>query len=381
MPLLTTEQIDILMEQFNSVRQELQCTNCKHLDTFYKNGHNSKMEPPQPGFICKSCNKTYNAYNMLHIVDEVYALTTESNLTEDMELSGPSIQDSKDILAVNSDADLQSVVNRLVAELQQTKTALLNAQNEIQQLRQQFPDLSQKAASIDQIKSQTNTHTSKATSPWGDERQVQQLKQSLQAKHELIHKQRQQSAARFLQNPSDNQCFQYVYIHTKARIPIKQLRKKLGRLEINKYRILDVHYPTRNIVALLVHNDYVEEPRGQLTKFQITISDDFNPCDGRILKDPKLQHESPEQRDQLAFSFHCDRIERVLGFIRFPVKYSVARYIYAQNWISKTRLDEILASVPSSDSTDIYCTKKNSKQKFTNEDVDMSDSENNDKSL
>ncbi|KAG1024491.1 hypothetical protein G6F43_014171 [Rhizopus delemar] len=62
--------------------------------------------------------------------------------------------------------------------------------------------------------------------------------------------QRQENAARFLQPPSENQGFQYIYIPTKARVPIGQLRNRLRRLDINNSRILDINYPTRNIVAL-----------------------------------------------------------------------------------------------------------------------------------
>ncbi|KAG1464453.1 hypothetical protein G6F46_002894 [Rhizopus delemar] len=68
-----------------------------------------------------------------------------------------------------------------------------------------------------------------------------------------------QTAARLLQPPSKNQGFQYLYLSTKARFPVGQVRSRLRKLKINNDRILDISYPDRHDVALMVDNDYADE--------------------------------------------------------------------------------------------------------------------------
>ena len=135
---------------------------------------------------------------------------------------------------------------------------------------------------------------------------------------------------------------QYVHVQTKARVSVGQLRSHLCKLDINNKPILDIHYPTHSVVALLVHNDYESGQKFHFQKFKIRTKDDFNPCDGPILMDPKYEHCSKEERDGFAFMHHSDRVKKALTYIRAPVKAAVARYFYNQGWISKSVLDESL---------------------------------------
>ncbi|KAG1607774.1 hypothetical protein G6F46_012048 [Rhizopus delemar] len=96
--------------------------------------------------------------------------------------------------------------------------------------------------------------------------------------------------------------------------------------------------------ALLVHNDYAPELKEHLKKFRIQVKEDFDPCDGSILKDPKYENSSNEERDNMAYMHHCNRMERALTYIRPPVKFAVARYFYEQGWIGKSLFDEIVTS-------------------------------------
>lgn len=124
--------------------------------------------------------------------------------------------------------------------------------------------------------------------------------------------QRQEIAAHFLQPPSDDQGFQYIYLPTKARVHISQLRSRLRKLEINNSRILVIHYTTRNVVAFLVHNDYAPELKAHLRKFKVHTKEDFNPCDGSILMDPRYVQNTKEERDSYAVMHHRDRLKRAL---------------------------------------------------------------------
>ncbi|KAG1373108.1 hypothetical protein G6F61_010460 [Rhizopus arrhizus] len=180
------------------------------------------------------------------------------------------------------------------------------------------------------------------SAPWHEPAKLQRIKDNLFASRNQRRIQRQEAAARFLQPPSDNQGFQYIYVLTKARVPIGQVRSRLRKLDINNNRILDIHYPDRNILALLVHNDYAAELRQQLQRFKITIKDDFDPCSPQNLRDPKYANLPVEERTNRAFMHHCDRMERALQFIRVPVKYAVARHFFSKGWISQKKLLDII---------------------------------------
>ncbi|CAO3666214.1 hypothetical protein G6F70_002943 [Rhizopus microsporus] len=84
-------------------------------------------------------------------------------------------------------------------------------------------------------------------------------------------------------------------------------------------RILDIHYPGRNIVTLLVHNDYVSELRKQLGRFKVNLKDDFDPCNPKVLRDPKYADLSPEERANFTLMHPSDRMARALNYVRAPV--------------------------------------------------------------
>ncbi|KAG0945126.1 hypothetical protein G6F29_002425 [Rhizopus arrhizus] len=81
-----------------------------------------------------------------------------------------------------------------------------------------------------------------------------------------------------------------------------KLRTTFKKLGVNNGRLLDLHYPDRNIVAVLVHNDYAPELTELLSK-------------------------------------------KALVHIRGPAKFAVARFFAHKSWITKTQL-EVLATDP-----------------------------------
>ncbi|ORE05471.1 hypothetical protein BCV72DRAFT_209280, partial [Rhizopus microsporus var. microsporus] len=64
----------------------------------------------------------------------------------------------------------------------------------------------------------------------------------------------------------------------------------------------------------------------------------------QILCDTKYADHTSAKGEDLAFMHCCNRIERVLQYIRAPVKYAVARFFYSKGWISKTLLQGTLSS-------------------------------------
>ncbi|KAG1557857.1 hypothetical protein G6F49_005010 [Rhizopus delemar] len=76
----------------------------------------------------------------------------------------------------------------------------------------------------------------------------------------------QTAAARTFSSPFTNQDFKYLYLPIQRRLPIHQIRSLLRRLNINSNRVLDIHYPDRHLVVLLIHNNCEAEVRSQLEK-------------------------------------------------------------------------------------------------------------------
>lgn len=179
--------------------------------------------------------------------------------------------------------------------------------------------------------------------PWHNKAKVAALKQPSTQQREQRRIQRQAAAARFFQPPSETQGFKYLYVPTKARIPVGTLRTTFRKLGINNARLLDVHYPARNTVAILIHNDYEQEFVDLLRHHNVPIKEDFTPFSGTILADPKYAELPTEERDSIATSLHQTRLERALDHIRTPVKYAVARYFLDQQWIPRSKFDAILA--------------------------------------
>jgi hypothetical protein len=62
----------------------------------------------------------------------------------------------------------------------------------------------------------------------------------------------------------------------------------------------------------------------------MTLKDEFDPCDPKILRNPKYADSTEEERTNLAFLHHCNRMERALRFICAPIKFTVARYFYTK---------------------------------------------------
>ncbi|KAI7902137.1 uncharacterized protein BX663DRAFT_552561 [Cokeromyces recurvatus] len=117
-----------------------------------------------------------------------------------------------------------------------------------------------------------------------------------------------------------------ITIPTKTRIPVGKLRTILRHLGISNGQLLDIHYPARNLAAILVHNDYSSELKSTLKQRGVTVDEEFDPSNGKTLMDPKYNDHSEYQRDQIGSFIHKRRLATALQHIREPVKFAVARY-------------------------------------------------------
>ncbi|EIE78815.1 hypothetical protein RO3G_03520 [Rhizopus delemar RA 99-880] len=256
---------------------------------------------------------------------------------EDMELAPndpatTSTGDTPNLTQTSSTEDPQAVINHLQQMHLKNQLDSLTSQGSPIANSQEFPTIAE---------SHNNNNTQYPDAPWHNPAKIDAMKQSLARHKELRRAQREAAAARFFQPPSPNQGFKYLYIPTKARIPVGTLRTMFRRMGVNNAWLLDIHYPARHTAAVLIHNDFESEFVDLLTKHRISHNENFNPNSGSILEDPNLKDLSTTERDEIARRHQTTRLERAIQHIRAPVKYAVARYFYDKNYITKKFYDSL----------------------------------------
>ena len=90
--------------------------------------------------------------------------------------------------------------------------------------------------------------------------------------------------------------YQYLYLPSRYREPVSSLRAKLHKLKINNARVLDVHYPDSQVVALLVHTDYIADVTAAFAVAKIEPLANFDPLDPALLRDPKFATLTADER-------------------------------------------------------------------------------------
>ena len=133
---------------------------------------------------------------------------------------------------------------------------------------------------------------------------------------------------------NDNQGYTYVYYPAKSRISRKQQRSNLKKLGIINGRILDIHYPARNVVALLVHVNYKQELIDTLLKSKVSNIEKYDPTNPSTISDPQYNDISIEEKTKLAEKKHNERIVRALPFIRNHISRSVAAFFVKEKLIT-----------------------------------------------
>ncbi|KAI7848619.1 endonuclease-reverse transcriptase-domain-containing protein, partial [Circinella umbellata] len=235
-------------------------------------------------------------------------------------------------------ADLEQVNAQLSAQLNTQQEPLSSFGSQID-----FDQLDSQAPKPISATSTNNNSRLPSTNPWTNSNHINNtIKQTTTKKYNLKRQARKEQAAiRFFQPPSANQGFQYLYFNTKTRMPIGQVRRHLRSININNGRILDIYYPEKNILALLIHNDFTDELKSQLGQHGITPKTSYDPTSPDILHDKKYQDMTTQDRTDIAFRLHVERMERAVRNIRYPVSLTVAHAFLEHGWISEETIAEL----------------------------------------
>ncbi|EIE76947.1 hypothetical protein RO3G_01651 [Rhizopus delemar RA 99-880] len=126
---------------------------------------------------------------------------------------------------------LLDTIQRLTQELQQARAEINSLRSQTDKLQQQLLQQNQTADPFPSLNQQPPRRNPEAmtqmsnieSAPWHEPAKIQRIKDNLIATRDQRRLQRQEAAAHFLQPPSDNQGFQYIYVPTKARVQSDRL--------------------------------------------------------------------------------------------------------------------------------------------------------------
>ncbi|KAG1449041.1 hypothetical protein G6F56_008769 [Rhizopus delemar] len=129
------------------------------------------------------------------------------------------------------------------------------------------------------------------------------------------------------------------------------MRMRLRRLKLQSSRILDIHHPTNNIVALLVHKGYYQEAIQTLEMQQITCLPDFVPFSEKHLRDPRYHDKPIKERQSAAKAIFHQRLTNIALRVQHDNhKFAVARDFRKNQWITEEQYVFIARSIrPSRD--------------------------------
>ncbi|KAI8046932.1 uncharacterized protein B0P05DRAFT_454044, partial [Gilbertella persicaria] len=128
--------------------------------------------------------------------------------------------------------------------------------------------------------------------------------------------------------------YEYVYLPNKYRDRLSAFRRKLRLIGLDNSRVLDVHYPARNVVALLIHSAYKEDLLKVMAKYSLPVLTDFDPFSGANVKDPAFASLDADALSAKARELQQARLVRALGYIREQVRRQVAYDFVRQGWLS-----------------------------------------------
>ncbi|KAL0096653.1 hypothetical protein J3Q64DRAFT_1855963 [Phycomyces blakesleeanus] len=126
-----------------------------------------------------------------------------------------------------------------------------------------------------------------------------QMSYATQAKKGIDAKQAKQKVQirrvqgqRLLQKPTGPSEYEFVYLPAKRYIKYQEMRKILSSFKIPTSRILDIQFPARGTVALLVNGEFREELIALLGKAKVVPLGNFDLTAADVIADPKLMEEA-----------------------------------------------------------------------------------------
>ncbi|OAD66603.1 hypothetical protein PHYBLDRAFT_175148 [Phycomyces blakesleeanus NRRL 1555(-)] len=154
------------------------------------------------------------------------------------------------------------------------------------------------------------------------------------------------ASARMFAIPTGPKGYQYVYISRSRHLTHREVCNSLKTLGVDTGRILDINFPAKDVVGILVHNQYAEKFQTTLTTVAIEILDVFDPLNPKNIADPKYKSLSDSELEEVAAELHSDCCLKALKYLRPHVAVSVGHFFCDQGWISKKDIPVHFVSGP-----------------------------------
>ncbi|OAD68534.1 hypothetical protein PHYBLDRAFT_150124 [Phycomyces blakesleeanus NRRL 1555(-)] len=146
------------------------------------------------------------------------------------------------------------------------------------------------------------------------------------------------ASVRMFALPSGPSGYEYVYIPRSRRLKHKEVRSSLRTLGVDSSRLLDINFPARGVIGILVHVQYADTFKAKLTTASVEILDAFDPLDPDNVADPKYASLSTHELANTAAMLHHDRCLQALQFLRPHVAIPVGHFFCEEGWISEDKI-------------------------------------------
>ena len=131
---------------------------------------------------------------------------------------------------------------------------------------------------------------------------------------------------RTLQESNGPSTFDFVYVPCRHHLRYHDVRKMLSTLKIQQSRVLDIYFPAKGTVALLIHSGFKDELVSKLKAESIIPRTTFDPISHTVIGDIKFANDSQEDRQQRAQQLFAQRIERTSLHLPATIGISIARF-------------------------------------------------------
>jgi hypothetical protein len=146
-------------------------------------------------------------------------------------------------------------------------------------------------------------------------------------------------------DPNAPQGYDYVYIPRSRRLTFREARARLRTLGVDTFRVLDITFPARSVLGLLVHQQYRTDLESELAKAKIKPIR-FDPFDPAHIADPAHASKSKDERATLAIDLHTERCIRALRRMRYHLAVAVGRSFLEHGCIDDATLAATLRKCP-----------------------------------
>jgi TolA-binding protein len=329
------------MEEIQSFLLDLknfECTECLNIVDLEYNGTINPVKK-RPQFRCPVCKQTrtpdhWPPLKLNQVLNEP---------TKRRKENPPSPTTSSNTTRKDNDNSTIQELKETIKTLQATIKQMANLIKELTPLQQSVSKLELRIKNLENqtklpdIKTPMTQDTKSNSSPTKETGQQKEQWSTVVKKHKpksTRHRRIESAKTTFQSPPTMHKKITILYMPSRHRVNRSETRQKLRSVGIQTHRILDIHYPARNTIGLMVHEDYETAIRNSLSKHDIPLLD-FDPLDPNNLENPKYEDMEVTARYEQAVYNQKTRLLRALSHVREHVYTPLARTLIAQGWLTE----------------------------------------------